>query len=532
MLESVLRSFQDQRENSTSTAIMNLLGCGVIALVGYIIYQVWFHPLSTYPGPFVAKLTNLYSVVHAIRGDRHEDLYRLHQRYGPVVRIGPQRVSILDARALEPIYGFHANVQKAKSYTMFYGVSIFTAIDRTVHARKRRVMSHAFSSQALRGMEPHILSAIRDWCAALIDRHPDERVPSAPSSPGSWSKPKDMVHWSACVIFDALGEICFGKTFNTSVSDANHFFFPLMALNLRIMNICGQMPILRSLGFEKYLRRGTVANRQRQIGFSRQQLRTRLAAESTQRRDIIYYLQQARDPKTNEGYSEAELMSEVMTLLGAGMYTTNTTLTAIFYYLAHNPAILARLSAEIRAVFPTLEAIVAGPDLSQMAYLHACIDETMRICPSVPTDLPREVLPGGLRVGEWHFPAGTVVAVPTYALHHSEEHFDRPFEYDPSRWLLCDSKGTKQGEGVSAEVLSRQRQAFVPFSIGPRACIGRNVAILELELTISRALWLYDIRLAPGREQLGVGYQGEYKIKDHFAVGKEGPVLQFRMRQK
>lgn len=135
-------------------------------------------------------------------------------------------------------------------------------------------------------------------------------------------------------------------------------------------------------------------------------------------------------------------------------------------------------------------------------------------------------------MGEWYLPAGTVVAVPTYALHHSEDHFYRAFVYDPSRWLLCGSKGTEQGEGVSAEVLSRQRQAFAPFSMGPRACIGRNVAILELELTISRALWLYDIRLAPGTEQLGVGYQGEYKIKDHFAVGKEGPVLQFRMRQK
>ncbi|GKZ31767.1 hypothetical protein AbraIFM66950_000552 [Aspergillus brasiliensis] len=539
---------------------MELIGCVVVALAGYIIYQVWVHPLSCYPGPFIAKLTNLYSVVHAIRGDRHEDLYHLHQRYGPVVRIGPQRVSILDAKALDSIYGFHANVQKAKAYNIFYGVSIFNAIDRTVHARKRRVMSHAFSSQALRGMEPHILSAIRDWCAALGDRHPDEQVLSAPSSPGGWSKPRDMVHWSACVVFDALGEICFGKTFSTSLSDANHFFFPLMALNLRIMNICGQMPLLQTLGFDKYLRRGTVANRQRQIDFSRQQLRTRLAVESTQRRDIIYYLQQARDPKTNEGYSEAELMSEVMTLLGAGMFTvssrvwlwpnlnpfrwrthqlnllgsdtTNTTLTAIFYYLAHNPAILARLSAEIRAVFPTLEAIVAGPDLSQIAYLHACIDETMRACPPVPTDLPREVLPGGLRVGEWRFPVGTVVAVPIYALHHSEEHFDRPFVYDPSRWLLYGSKGTEQGEGVSAEVLSRQRQAFVPFSIGPRACIGRSVAILELELTISRALWLYDIRLAPGTEQLGIGHQGEYKIKDHFAAGTEGPVLQFRMRQK
>ena len=301
---------------------LELLACLLIVLLaGYITYQAWFHPLASYPGPFIAKLTNLYSVVHAIRGDRHDDLYRLHQRYGCIVRIGPQRLSILDAKALESIYGFQANVQKSRYYDVFYSVNIFSAIDRNVHSRKRRVMSQAFSNQALRGMEPHILSAIQDWCAALGDKHPNEQAQVASSSLAAWSQPKDMVHWSSCVIFDALGEICFGKTFNTSLSDTNHFFFPMMALNVRIMNICGQMPILRHLGFEKYLRSGTVADRKRQIDFSQQQLRSRLAAEPTQRRDIIYYLRQARDPETKQGYSETELMSEVIMLLGAGRFS-------------------------------------------------------------------------------------------------------------------------------------------------------------------------------------------------------------------
>ncbi|RAK96669.1 cytochrome P450 [Aspergillus ibericus CBS 121593] len=513
------------------TALRLLVGLLIVLLVSYLIYQVWLHPLASYPGPFVAKLTDLYSVVHAIRGDRHEDLYRLHQCYGGIVRIGPQRLSVLDAKALESIYGFQANVQKSQWYRTFYGTSIFNTIDRRVHSRKRRVMSQAFSNQALRGMEPHILSAIQVWCAVLGDQHPDKPVRVASSDPGAWSRPKDMVHWSSCVIFDALGEICFGKTFNTSLSDANHFFFPLMALNVRITNICGQMPILRRLGVDKYLRSGTVADRKRQIDFSQQLLRTRLAAEPTERRDIIYYLRQARDPETKQGYSETELMSEVVMLLGAGNDTTNAALTATFYFLAHHPTILARLSAEIRAVFAAADAIVAGPQLAQLAYLRACIEESMRLCPPVPADLPREVLPGGLQVGTWHFPAGTVIGVPTYALHHSQEHFDRPFMYDPSRWLLYGSEGTRDGEGVSAEVLSRQRQAFVPFSLGPRGCIGRSVAMLELEVSIARVLWLYDLRLAPGTERLGVGPEGEYKIEDNFIIGKEGPVLQFRTRQ-
>lgn len=281
--------------------------------------------MARYPGPFWAKLTNLYSVVHAIRGDRHEDLYRLHRRHGRIVRIGPDRVSILDVQALEPIYGFQANVQKSQWYQGFYDVSIFNAIDRKVHARKRRVMSQAFSSQALRGMEPLIISAIRDWCLALGDRHPQAMRNRETQSNGvssgheeAWSIPKDMVHWSACVIFDALGEICFGSTYNTSLSTANHFFFPLMALNVRILNICGQMPILRRLGIDKYMRMGTAANRKRQIAFSQQQLATRLGSNPNNRHDIVYYLQKARDPDTGEGYSQQELISEVTLLLGAG----------------------------------------------------------------------------------------------------------------------------------------------------------------------------------------------------------------------
>ncbi|KAJ5246983.1 benzoate 4-monooxygenase cytochrome P450 [Penicillium chermesinum] len=509
----MLQSAVDLVANVTSTGHL-VFALVLAASVSYIIYQVWFHPLAVYPGPFVAKLTNLYSVAHAIRGDRHEDLYRLHQQYGRIVRIGPNRVTILDARALELIYGHKANVQKSQWYAGFYSVSIFNAIDRNVHARKRRVMSQAFSDQAVRGMEPHILSAIRDWCLAIGDQHPDQK--GSPSQ--GWSSPKDMVHWSACVIFDVLGEICFGNTFNTARSDENTFFFPLMKLNVRILNICGQMPLLRHLGVDRYMRWGTAANRDRQVDFSRKQLSTRLAANPTQRRDIIYYLQLARDPETGQGYSVQELIGEVTLLLGAGADTANTALAATWYFLVHHPDIYQRLTAVIRS--------------SHMSYLRACIEESMRLCPPIPMDLPREVLPGGLKVLEWDFPAGTVVGVPTYSLHHSCEHFDRPFEYDPSRWLLRGSEATQAvDEGVSAEVLARQRAAFVSFSLGPRACIGRNVAMMELELSIARMLWLYDLRVAPGTEKLGVGKGGEYKMKDNFIVGKEGPMVELRQRE-
>jgi cytochrome P450 len=128
------------------------------------------------------------------------------------------------------------------------------------------------------------------------------------------------------------------------------------------------------------------------------------------------------------------------------------------------------------------------------------------------------------------FPEGTIIGVPTYVLHHNELYFDRPFEYNPSRWLV-KGEGDDAAEGNSPEIIARQRQAFIPFSLGPRACIGRNVALFEVYMCVARALFLYDLRMQPGTEHLGVGTGEEYKIKDFFIVGKEGPVLQFRPTQ-
>ena len=210
-----------------------------------------------------------------------------------------------------------------------------------------------------------------------------------------------------------------------------------------------------------------------------------------------------------------------------GSDTANTGLTSIWYFLAHHPDVLARLTSSIRQAFTSADDIKSGPTLAANVYLRACIDEALRLCPPSPMLLPREICAGGHTVMGHHFAQGTVIGVPTYTLHHDSRYFDRPFDYDPSRWL-AKCEGDDPDEGSSPEVGARQRQAFIPFSLGPRACIGRGVALLELYVSVARVLFMYDLRLQPGTEHVGVGPHGEYKIKDHFIVGKEGPVLQFR----
>lgn len=259
--------------------------------------------------------------------------------------------------------------------------------------------------------------------------------------------------------------------------------------------------------------------------------RTKLGLD-TDRKDFFYYLLNAKDPETGKGFTMDELWGESNLLIIAGSDTTSTAMSGTFFYLAHNPAALRKLCDEIRSTFSDIEEIVTGPTLSGCAFLRACIDETMRMTPPVAGVLPRQVLAGGLDVDGHHFPAGIELGVPIYAIHHNPEYFPQPFDYVPERWLADPSVNPMHDK------LAHAQSAYNPFSIGPRGCIGKGLAYVELTVTIARVLFLYDLRLAPGTS-LGAGSKDleagrtratEYQIKDVFASKKDGPMLQFRAR--
>jgi cytochrome P450 len=259
--------------------------------------------------------------------------------------------------------------------------------------------------------------------------------------------------------------------------------------------------------------------------------RTKLGLD-VDRRDFFYHLLNAKDPETGNGFSMNELWGESNLLIIAGSDTTSTAMAGTFFYLAHNPLVFEKLKTEIRETFQDVEEIVSGPKLSGCTYLRACIDESMRMTPPVAGIVPREVLAGGMDIDGHHIPVGIDVGVPHYAIQHNPEYYPKPFDYIPERWLADASVNPLHAK------LGDAHAAFCSFSIGPRGCIGKGLAYVELSLTIARVLYMYDLRLAPGTT-LGAGSADlevgrtrpmEYQIEDRFASMKDGPMLQFRAR--
>ena len=216
----------------------------------------------------------------------------------------------------------------------------------------------------------------------------------------------------------------------------------------------------------------------------------------------------------------------------AGTDTSSTAMAAVFFYLAHNPHAYARAVREIRDTFATVEDIRMGPKLNSCVYVRACVDEAMRMSPSVGSTLYREISPGGTVIDGEFIPAGTDVGTSIYSIHHNPTYFPEPFLYSPERWLV--------GEGVSTPAsIESAYSAFNPFSIGPRSCIGKGMAITELMLTMAMVCWHFDFKLAEGDTSGGKEFGGEgfgrhrpneFQLYDHVTAGKNGPMIHFRVR--
>ncbi|KAK3997814.1 cytochrome P450-like protein [Cladorrhinum sp. PSN332] len=498
---------------------------GLVYSTCLVIYRVFFHPLAKYPGPFLAKLTDAYMLYYAWRGDRHLEFWRLHEQYGKFVRFGPNSLSVNSDTALHEIYGHRANVRKAEFYDAFVhpAPNTHNARDRDLHARKRRVLSHAFSDGAIKEVEKYILANIRTFCEAIGDYG---RV--IPENKG-WSSPKNMSDWSSWLAMDILGDLCFGKAFHMLERPDNRYTVDLVGVAAQRHLLCGTMPIVDKLGLDKILFHKIAAGRAQYMAYSRQQLGERTAlGEETDRRDFFYYLLKARDPETGHGFTTPELWGESNLLIIAGSDTTSTAIAATLFYLVRNPDTLARVTSEIRSVFPSLEDIHIGDALNSCTYLRACIDEAMRLSPSVGGILPREVLSGGMTIDGEQVPAGTIVGTPHYTIHHNPSYYPDPFSFKPERWI-----------GEEAKVKAAKR-AFCPFSIGSRGCIGKGLAYVEMSITIARVLWMYDLRRAvgvqdpaeggPERGVWGRHRKEEMQLVDTFTSWKEGVMVEFRKR--
>ncbi|KAF2116791.1 cytochrome P450 [Lophiotrema nucula] len=512
---------------------------GILWLVVLCTYRLWFNPLAKFPGPFWAKVTNLYAAYHSWRGDLHLDMLRCHQTYGMrrtasedlvlnaflgnYVRYGPDRLIFNTAESLKDTYSFGKKVKKCKGYlTMMHRVpNTLTQRDKLMHAKQRRLLSRGFSDAALRSYE------------GIIDLHVQRFLRCFDAEPQStdWSTPKNMSDLSDFVTFDITLDVVYDSQSDMLTKPDNRHMLPTIhESNIRVGVL---MPLwyLKGTYLERFIFPRSILARYTFLSFVKALLKSKAEAksEATAAKDI-YSILKGSDER--EGLGTNEIAAESTNLVVAGFDTTSTTLSAFFFYLARNPSAYKAATSEVRAVFRNPADLRNRALFPKLIYLRACIDESMRMAPPVPSALFREIEPDGTIIDGHFIPPGCDVGTPIYSIHHNTAYFPDPYVFYPERWVV-------HADERNRDAVERGQSAFTPFSIGPRSCIGKSLALSVLQSILASVLFHYDFRVAEGElgrvgegdggsREWGRGRPGEYQLYDHLTASRLGPFIQFR----
>ncbi|MBJ7336672.1 cytochrome P450 [Mycolicibacterium sp.] len=193
--------------------------------------------------------------------------------------------------------------------------------------------------------------------------------------------------------------------------------------------------------------------------------------------DLLYVMLGADG---GQALDEDNIRNQIMTFLIAGQLTTSELMPNTVYNLLHHPGALARVRAEVDAVFGSDDDYVPTyDDIGKLAYLRQVISETLRLSPPV-LNFDRMALADTLIGGKYPVKRGEAVTILTGALHRQPQWGDNPELFDPSRF-----------DPAVAE--TRSTAAFKPFGTGERSCIGRQFALHEAAMLIARVVHRYRL---------------------------------------
>lgn len=445
-----------------------------------------------------------------------QTLLDLHNTYGPIVRVGPNEVSFSDFRVYRQIYNQDTSLKeesfyKAATLLGYDNISNFRYVNekcmllkcsqcmsdrnKSMHSARRKLMSRPFSQRSINENEPLITE--------LVERMIDRILANAKESPTGTA---NILLAAKLFSFEVLCRTAFNKDISSPSPEAAVKFLHAMEDSPTMLITSSILPFLRSWGLGKYLP-GSIGHAFRQYKLFEQYTRqlyrdfeSGSKGDSTER-FIGTPLLRNEDSYLGRKLSENEAVEESMSLAFAGSGTTSVTIIYLLYELSRpqNRLVLQTLREELRAAGTMLA------DIKDLPFLNAVIKETMRLHPTIISTLPR-TLTSPLLAYDTVLPAGTTVGMQNYVHHRDPSVYVEPDAFRPERWI---------GQSQSSDM----EKAFTPYSLGPRNCIGQNLANAELLLVTSHVARRLDLRLNSTMTE------HDTEPEDHFAVSLKGKKL-------
>ncbi|TRX98039.1 hypothetical protein FHL15_001249 [Xylaria flabelliformis] len=431
--------------------------CGVV-LILQALYTRYYGGLSAIPGPPSASFCNLWKVLAVYHNDMPRRNMAAHRKYGPVVRIGPNTISFSSPEALHTIHGSRQAYPKSDFYkptsAMFEGaplLNMFSTQDVKYHSSLKKRVGGLYTKAAVLRLEPKI-----DGCVSMFTRKIEALVPKDATIR------LDMSLWVHLFAFDCLGELNVSKKFG-------------------------------------FLESGRDINGMIE-GSDRALIKTGLYAQSPILQWMRWVVETAKGPgmidpvmKVSKSQQESSVTTPDYCIVMAGHDVLAVTIRAVLYYVARHPAVEEKLRAELAILGPKTAPF---SEITKLPYLDAVIHESLRIHGNLGLVNERVTPPGGAIIDGYHIPAGTVVGVNPWVIHRNNSIFGEDVEtFRPERWL-----------DEPEEIIMDMKRNLFSFGAGPRMCIGKNIAMMQLYKFITEFYRNYKVKLAePEKEWHVVG---------------------------
>ncbi|KAH8901372.1 cytochrome P450 [Thozetella sp. PMI_491] len=460
-----------------------------------IIYRKFFHRLRHFPGPWMAGATKFWHVWQCRTGRNYLVIEELHRKYGPVIRTGPEELTIIHAEVPRAVDGPGNECTKAVWYDFLLPeIALNTTRSKSEHDARRRVWDRGFSKSALAVYEERV----EEHAETLIRRLAEL---------AHEGKPVNVSDWFYWFTFDVMGEFAFARSFNMLRDERWHSAVYLLRRAMSLLGPFSAVPWLAQIAFYVTPWMYIVRDWLGMMEWCKERMRERIQARSLP--DVSHWL---IDASLKRGSLEADrewLNGDAVTIIIAGSDTIAPTLVFACYELARNPEQQAKILTELQDV-----DIHNSSQLQRCAHLTAVIDETLRLHPPVPTGGYRQSPPAGMTIAETYIPGNVTIVSPRYSLARLESSYERATEWIPERW-------TTNPEMV------RDARGFAPFSQGRFNCVGKNLAYSEMRFVLALIVHRFTIEFSPGGDQ---GMSLFADLKDQFTAAPGRLELAFKLR--
>lgn len=437
------------------------------------VYRLYFSPLAGFPGPKLAAATEWYEFYYQLVRDGQwgNKVKKLHEKYGPIVRISPWELSIRDSDFYYELY-VAGSTRRTDSWARGregngFDDSHHLSVSHDLHRQRRKNIETFFSKQNVNRFEDIIVRKVQ-----LLDDQ-FERLKGTGSI-------VHINHAFTALTGDIIGHVACGA--HPGLVDDPHFspgWHDLMVKTVLVAPVfrCFSwlnrlIQLLPSSLLQRLYPEGIsnmmVGEMGREyIKETKQRIKQENMDSNQSKLSVFHHLLTSNIPESEK--STSRLQAEAMVILIAGTFTSAHILAMIVYHALSDSSIERCLREELKVTmssYPTRTPRVA--DLEAIPYLQACIKEALRLYGLIG-NLPRCSPDVAIQYKQWTIPRNTPVGMSIYYMHTNPDVWPEPLKFMPERWL-----------GHYNPQMDRH---FVPFTKGSRSCLGMNLAMAELYLT-------------------------------------------------